>query len=849
MSRRTRPWGPLRGQSAEDNAVASLLRDWLDEAGLRMDDIRDRLTPDHFKDGRIPSRSTLSDRLAGVALREDFIEAVADICSSSAPARMRLLSAVQTTRQRARSAGSAGPAKATPAEAQLVIVQQRSIEVSDRLLRALERQQQLERERSDANQMVWVLLAMVDKLQRDIATLARQRDRLHDSSPVEVRLQQVHDRLTRSEQQRAKAETELERAQVERHKADQLAEEAAEQVRLLTAELERLRSHVPGATEGAEPVPAAPALRETLNIEADDIDLALSKAAQHLDDRADRLDQIASELHLDNPPDNPFTSDDAVDNPSDDPPDDTTLTPEKVVTDVKALVLEGASQEDLEAHLDQVGHVLPVSGVLHAAAVLRTAHLDDQAAYLLVYAAARTLPVALPALASTLRGQERDAELYQLLSLLALHWSVSDIIDGVNHLREAEQDSDAYQVLSAVGRVCPDMELVDVLARVSAHDGDWILEAASRNRPPAELTALHQALGNLRSPDAVKVATAHSQRTTASADTVLPLPPSSDGYGAGSNDHGFLRPYALAGGNGRRPRYAFPDDTVVFATADSEQLSTQLPAHQRLCHLCRDPQDISAISDQLSMPLGVVRILVADLVEAGLLAIRHATEPDDLSPASSGTALLRIEEARRSLAAMSKTEASPSASTQIGQGRPVDLIAVAPELTRLVVGLGWGKDSAARYDIDASAIALNDSRRVITNEHLVFYNNLQSPGHTVIHTGTPITPEDDATILIDLSALLAYGIRAIIFPVSLYRTSTASELAGWLRSAYIRLVDQSNGKELARYNFPKRVATETAVISGELYHFNGMWKFRAVGQGYQSGLRGIAEDFGVTVLD
>ncbi|MGW0801272.1 hypothetical protein, partial [Streptomyces sp. NPDC002692] len=287
MSRRTRPWGELKGPSTEDNAVAGLLRHWLDEAGLRVQDLHDRLTEDHFKDGEVPSKSTLSARLAGAGLREDFIEAVADICSSSDLARTQLLSAVQATRQRVRSTGNAGSPGTARAEAQLVFVQQRSIEVSDRLLRALERQQQLERERNDANQMVWVLLAMLDKLQRDIATLVRQRDRLHDSTPVEPQLQQVHDRLIKSEQQRVKAETELERAQSERHKADQLAEEAAEQVRVLSAELERLRSRVPDGDEITDPAPTAPALRETMSIEAEDIDLALSKAARHLDDRAD----------------------------------------------------------------------------------------------------------------------------------------------------------------------------------------------------------------------------------------------------------------------------------------------------------------------------------------------------------------------------------------------------------------------------------------------------------------------------------------------------------------------------------------------------------------------------------
>jgi hypothetical protein len=124
--------------------VAEVLRQWLDNSGgLGVDGLRSKLTPDHFKNGRVPSRSTLSDRLAGVALQQDFIEAVADVCSSSDAARQQLLDEVPAARQRARSAG-AGPSGSMVPEAQLVIVQQRSLEISDRLLRALERQQQLE---------------------------------------------------------------------------------------------------------------------------------------------------------------------------------------------------------------------------------------------------------------------------------------------------------------------------------------------------------------------------------------------------------------------------------------------------------------------------------------------------------------------------------------------------------------------------------------------------------------------------------------------------------------------------------------------------------------------------------
>ena len=64
---------------------------------------------------------------------------------------------------------------------------------------------------------------------------------------------------------------------------------------------------------------------------------------------------------------------------------------------------------------------------------------------------------------------------------------------------------------------------------------------------------------------------------------------------------------------------------------------------------------------------------------------------------------------------------------------------------------------------------------------------------------------------------------------------------------YIRIVDRVTGLELARYDLTEDASTETAMIFGEVYRYNNEWKFRAVGQGYASGLRGIALDYGVNV--
>ncbi|OKI06701.1 hypothetical protein A6A06_36590 [Streptomyces sp. CB02923] len=83
-----------------------------------------------------------------------------------------------------------------------------------------------------------------------------------------------------------------------------------------------------------------------------------------------------------------------------------------------------------------------------------------------------------------------------------------------------------------------------------------------------------------------------------------------------------VRPYAMTGGR-TRPRYQLAIEALVSTTADPARLQGQLPEHQRICHLCREIKSVAEISALLSIPLGVARILVADLAEAGLVAIHQ----------------------------------------------------------------------------------------------------------------------------------------------------------------------------------------------------------------------------------
>ncbi|MBW8483479.1 TerD family protein [Actinomadura parmotrematis] len=187
----------------------------------------------------------------------------------------------------------------------------------------------------------------------------------------------------------------------------------------------------------------------------------------------------------------------------------------------------------------------------------------------------------------------------------------------------------------------------------------------------------------------------------------------------------------------------------------------------------------------------------------------------------------------------------------LAKGGNVSLSKAAPNLTAVSVGLGWDvrATTGADFDLDASALLLGADGKVMSDRHFVFFNNLRSPEGAVEHTGDNLTGEgegDDESINVDLTGVPGECQR-IVFPVSIYEADRRAQNFGQVRNAFIRIVDRSDGNELARFDLSEDASTETAMVFGELYRHNGEWKFRAVGQGYASGLAGIAMDFGVNV--
>ncbi|NJQ04083.1 TerD family protein [Streptomyces lonarensis] len=187
------------------------------------------------------------------------------------------------------------------------------------------------------------------------------------------------------------------------------------------------------------------------------------------------------------------------------------------------------------------------------------------------------------------------------------------------------------------------------------------------------------------------------------------------------------------------------------------------------------------------------------------------------------------------------------------KGGNVSLTKAAPNLTAVTVGLGWEAraTTGADFDLDASALLAGAAGKVLSDAHFIFFNNLKSPDGAVEHLGDELVggsgeDEDEEEIIVDL-ATLSPEVDKVVFPVSIYDAETRQQNFGQVRNAYIRIVNRSDGNELARYDLSEDASSETAMVFGELYRHGTEWKFRAIGQGYASGLRGIALDYGVNV--
>ena len=192
------------------------------------------------------------------------------------------------------------------------------------------------------------------------------------------------------------------------------------------------------------------------------------------------------------------------------------------------------------------------------------------------------------------------------------------------------------------------------------------------------------------------------------------------------------------------------------------------------------------------------------------------------------------------------------AAISLAKGQKVDLTKANPGLSKVVVGLGWDTnkyDGGHDFDLDASVFLLDANGKVSSGEDFVFYNNTTGGNGSVVHTGDNLTGEgdgDDEQIKIAINNV-PENIQKISFAVTIHDAEARNQNFGMVSNAFIRVVNDETNSELIRYDLGEDFSVETAVVVGELYRYNGEWKFSAVGSGYQGGLAALCNDFGLQV--
>lgn len=184
-------------------------------------------------------------------------------------------------------------------------------------------------------------------------------------------------------------------------------------------------------------------------------------------------------------------------------------------------------------------------------------------------------------------------------------------------------------------------------------------------------------------------------------------------------------------------------------------------------------------------------------------------------------------------------------SVRLQKGQKVSLSKDRAGLSRVIVGLGWDEVEQPRgffarkraaIDCDAFALLLQNGK-LRDKKDIVYFGNLTHYTRAVQHMGDNLTGEgegDDEQIVIDLNSI-PQNYDRIVLAVNIYKAYDRKQHFGLIKNAFIRLVDARNNSEMCIYNLTEDYSGKTAMLFGEVYRYNGEWKFNAIGQGTGDG--------------
>ena len=194
-------------------------------------------------------------------------------------------------------------------------------------------------------------------------------------------------------------------------------------------------------------------------------------------------------------------------------------------------------------------------------------------------------------------------------------------------------------------------------------------------------------------------------------------------------------------------------------------------------------------------------------------------------------------------------------STTLEAGHRINLQKTAPGLKRVRIGIGWKVNAAEgeEFDLDLTVFLCKknaaDEPVMLSNAHLVFYNQLTSPDGAVVHSGDNRTGDkdgDDEVVTVDLTKVDA-NIVELPIVVTIHEAEERKQTFGRVNGAYVKVYNDETGKELAKYDLNEDYSDKTALQFGSLYRKDGDWRFHAVGVGFKLNLATFIRKLGGTV--
>lgn len=153
-------------------------------------------------------------------------------------------------------------------------------------------------------------------------------------------------------------------------------------------------------------------------------------------------------------------------------------------------------------------------------------------------------------------------------------------------------------------------------------------------------------------------------------------------------------------------------------------------------------------------------------------------------------------------------------------------------------------------DLDASAFLCDQNNHVLGDEWFVFYGKLYSPDGSVTHSGDSDGSASgfDEIVTVD-TRRIDPRVMKIPFVITIDEALQRGLNFSMVHHAYVCAINGETNQEIARFDLTDYYANVTAMVVGELYRKNGVWKFNAVGDGVSKDLAGLCAMYGVNVAD